>query len=182
MTDLTRRLLAVAAFSMIAATANAQEPVSAAAITGKDFLASFAGNWRGSGEAKVNPKSAPTKVTCKLSAVFDAGQSLLSNNGRCGTTQGSQEMSGRVAADGDALKGEFIAGMDTSKLRKQRLTLVDGTLVSEAEMDDENGGKVIKLRTVLTQPKDGAFVVQNQFYDWAKASWITGGEIAFKKQ
>lgn len=156
--------------------------VTAEADSGRAFLEALAGDWRGTGDAKINPMAATTRITCKLTAVFDPAQSILSNSGRCGTTQGSQEVEGSLAAVGDTLKGEFIAGVETDKFRKQTLRLVDDRLVVEAEMDNEQGGKVHRLRTVLTKPTDGAFVVQNQFYDWDKATWIVGGEINFQKQ
>ena len=171
---------------MIAAPASAQQAVRASvaapAESGKAFLASFAGDWRGAGNAKASPKSSATRITCRLTAVFDSNRAVLNNNGRCGTTQGSREVTGSLAAVGDSLRGEFIAGVDTSKLQKQRLSFGGDRLVVEAEIANEQGGKVHRLRTVLTKPQDGAFVVQNQFYDWDKAAWVVGGEIAFKKQ
>lgn len=156
--------------------------VSPAADRSQAFLAAFAGDWRGSGDAKAAPNSAATRVTCRLTAVYDAGKAALSNSGRCGTTQGSREVSGVLSAAGGALKGQFISGVDTSKLLKQRMNLGNDALVVEAEMENPQGGKIHRLRTVLTKPQGGSFVVRNQFYDWDKAAWITGGEIAFRKQ
>jgi hypothetical protein len=185
MKNTTTVLLAAAAlFAGIQAT-SAQQVVTASASaggSGTDFLAAFAGEWRGSGDAKMTPRSSTTRITCKLTAVFDAAQSLLSNSGRCGTTKGSQAVTGSMRAAGGQLKGEFITGMDTSKLQKQKLSFNDTSLVVEAEMANEQGGKVHRLRTVLTKPQGGSFVVQSQFYDWDKAAWVSGGQIAFKKQ
>jgi hypothetical protein len=178
-------LLASAALLTAANVASAQQVVTASANTGgagTDFLAAFAGEWRGSGEARMTPKSNGTRITCKLTAVFDSGQSVLSNTGRCGTTKGSQAVTGSLRSSGGQLKGEFITGMDTSKLQKQKLSFNNDSLVVEAEMTNEQGGKVHRLRTVLTKPQGGSFVVSNQFYDWEKATWVTGGQIAFQKQ
>lgn len=177
--------MAAAAAVLLSATmgASAQEAIPASMTSiGKDFLAAFAGNWRGSGEARSNPRSAPMRISCRLTAVFDSVQSILSNTGRCGTTKGSREVSGRLLATGGDLKGEFISGVDTSRLQRQRMSLSGNALVVEAEMDNEQGGKVHRLRTVLTKPSGGSFVVQNQFYDWETSAWVSGGEIAFKKQ
>ncbi|MBX3531534.1 MAG: hypothetical protein KF849_13065 [Rhizobiaceae bacterium] len=178
-------LLASAALFVAANLASAQQVVTASATTGgggTDFLAAFAGEWRGSGEARMTPRSSGTRITCKLTAVFDAAQALLSNSGRCGTTKGSQAVTGSMQATGGQLKGEFITGMDTSKLQKQKLSFNSTSLTVEAEMANEQGGKVHRLRTVLTKPQGGSFVVQSQFYDWDKATWVSGGQIAFKKQ
>jgi hypothetical protein len=179
-------LVAAAAIATTAQFAAAQQIVPAAAAAepapAKEFLAALAGNWRGSGEAKLSPVSKATRVQCKLTAVFDSVQAVLSNNGRCGTTAGSQDVNGSLSAVGDNLVGEFIGGMDSEKLQKQRLSFANDTLVVEAEMANEQGGKVHRLRTVMTKPSSGAFVVQNQFYDWDRAAWVVGGQIAFKKQ
>lgn len=178
-------LLGAVAILAFAQTAPAQQVVPASAdMAGKSsaFLAAFAGNWRGSGDAKLTPRTAPTRIQCRLSAVFDSVQAVLTNSGKCGTTKGTQDIKGALAAVGDTLTGEFIEGVDTSKLQKQRLRLVEDTLVLEAEMPDDNGGKVHRLRTLLTKPQGGRFVVQNQFYDWATANWVVGGEIAFQQQ
>lgn len=185
MTKTTKALLGAAALLLAVPAANAQQLVAATANAGSagpTFLAAFAGDWRGSGDARVNLQSAATKITCRLTAVFDAAQAVLSNSGRCGTTKGSQAVSGTMSASGGQLRGEFMTGMDTSKLQKQRLSFRNNSLVVEAEVANEHGGKVHRLRTVLTKPQNGAFVVQSQFYDWDKAAWITGGQIAFRKQ
>ncbi len=182
-----RLCIAAAAFvTFAAASAMAQETVQASATlataSGKDFLAALAGNWRGSGDAQATPRTAPTRISCRLSAVYDPARAVLTNSGRCGTTKGSQDVNGTLSAAGDTLKGAFVSGFDSDKLQNQRMQLRPDALVVEAEMANDGGGKVHKLRTVLTKPKNGAFVVQNQFYDWDKAVWIIGGEIAFRKQ
>jgi hypothetical protein len=41
---------------------------------------------------------------------------------------------------------------------------------------------MLKMRTFLTAPKDGAFLVQSQFYDRSKQSWVVAGEIEFRKE
>jgi hypothetical protein len=85
-----------------------------------------------------------------------------------------------VQARGDELTGDFLGGTATQAVTNQRLRVVDGTIVSEGEV--ESSGKVLKLRTLLTPPKDGAFMVQSQFYDWGQKSWVVAGEIEFRKQ
>jgi hypothetical protein len=181
----------VAAALALAAPAHAQQetagttPLAVAGepVSSKAFLAALAGDWRGAGEASMNPRSKPTRVSCRLNAVFDSVQSVLTNNGRCGTTQGARDVKGTLAAtDDDGLSGAFIAGLDTEKLQKQSLRYADNMLVAEGEMPDGEGGKVTRLRTFLTLPRDGAFVVQNQFYDWAKAAWVVAGEIEFRRE
>jgi len=144
------------------------------------LLSAYQGDWRGSGEARPNPQSEPMRVSCKISAVFDSDKVALLNTGRCGTTSGARNLNGRIEARGDAISGDFLGGTATQDVTNQRLRVVDGMIVSEAEL--ENAGKVWKLRTFLTAPKDDAFLVQSQFYDHASKNWVVAGEIEFRKQ
>ena len=170
------RLGAVATAAGIAALGG----VSAAFADNSSLLAAYQGDWRGSGEARPNPQSEPMRVSCKISAVFDSSQVALVNKGRCGSTQGTRNLAGTLKASGEALTGEFLGNVAAQGVVNQRLRVVDGMIVSEAEM--ENSGKMLKLRTFLTAPKDGAFLVQSQFYDRAKQSWVVAGEIEFRKE
>lgn len=155
-------------------------PAEAEAQDGAQLLASFQGNWRGSGETRPNPQSKPMRVTCKISASFDAANESLVNKGRCGSTQGTRKLDGTLKLDGDRLAGEFLGNAAPPGLQNQKLRIVKDMIVSEAEM--ENAGKMLKLRTFFMQPKDGAFLVQSQFYDYAKKDWVVAGEIEFKKE
>jgi hypothetical protein len=174
--DCILRLGAAAAVagSAMLASANAAHADSSA------LLAAYQGDWRGSGEARPNPQSEPTRVTCRISAVFDSDRAALVNKGRCGSTQGSRNLNGTLKASGDAITGDFLGGTATQAVTNQRLRVVDGMIVSEGEM--ESSGKVLRLRTFLTPPKDGAFRVQSQFYDWGEKDWVVAGEIEFRKQ
>lgn len=148
---------------------------------GSDVLAAYEGDWRGSGEARPNPQSQPTRVSCKISATFDAAKAALFNTGRCGTTQGTRKLEGSIVASGDALSGDLFGNAATpAGVTNQKLSIKDGMIVSEGEM--ETSGKVLKLRTFLTTPKDGAFLMQSQFYDWGTKDWIVAGEIEFRKE
>ena len=153
---------------------------SASFADSSTLLAAYQGDWRGSGEARPNPQSDPMRVTCKISATFDSSKIALFNTGRCGSTQGARKLNGKIEAKGDSITGDFLGGTATQDVTNQRLRVVDDMIVSEAEM--ENAGKVWKLRTFLTAPKDGAFLVQSQFYDHAKKDWVVAGEIEFRKQ
>lgn len=144
------------------------------------LLAAYQGDWRGGGEARPSPQSEPVRVSCKISAVFDSARVALLNKGRCGSTQGARNLNGTLKASGEALTGDFLGGTGTQGMVNQRLRIVDGMIVSEGEM--ENAGKMLKLRTFVTAPKDGAFLVQSQFYDRARNSWVVAGEIEFRKQ
>lgn len=144
------------------------------------LLAAYQGDWRGSGEARPNPQSQPLRVSCRISAVFDPSRTALSNTGRCGTTQGSRNLNGTLTARGEALSGDFFGGTATQEVTNQKLRVADGMIVSEGEM--QSSGKVLRLRTFLTPPKDGSFLVQSQFYDWGTRSWVVAGEIKFSKQ
>jgi hypothetical protein len=170
------RLGAAASVAGIAALADA----NAALADSSTLLAAYQGDWRGSGEARPNPQSQPMRISCKISATFDSAKSALFNKGRCGSTQGTRNLNGTVQARGDGLTGDFLGGTATQAVTNQRLRVVDGTIVSEGEV--ESSGKVLKLRTLLTPPKDGAFMVQSQFYDWGQKSWVVEGEIEFRKQ
>lgn len=153
---------------------------SVAAADSSTLLSAYSGDWRGSGEARPNPQSKPMRVSCKISATFDSAKAALFNKGRCGSTQGSRNLNGKLQASGDGLTGDFLGGTATQAVTNQKLHVMDGMIVSEGEM--ENAGKVLKLRTFLTPPKDGAFLVQSQFYDWATKNWVVAGEIEFRKQ
>jgi hypothetical protein len=153
---------------------------NAALADNSTLLAAYQGDWRGSGEARPNPQSEPTRISCKISAVFDSAQVALVNKGRCGSTQGTRNLNGTLKASGEALTGEFLSNAAAQGVVNQRLRVVDDMIVSEAEMEDS--GKMLKLRTFLTPPKDGAFMVQSQFYDRAKQSWVVASEIEFRKE
>lgn len=176
MPDRALRLGAAAMAAGIAAFAGA----NTAHADNSALLAAYQGDWRGSGEARPNPQSEPMRVSCKISAVFDSSQVALVNKGRCGSTQGTRNLAGTLKASGEALTGEFLGNAAAQGVVNQRMRVVDGMIVSEAEM--ENSGKMLKLRTFLTPPKDGAFLVQSQFYDRAKQSWVVAGEIEFRKE
>jgi len=155
--------------------------MNAALADSSTLLAAYEGNWRGSGEARPNPQSEPMRVSCKISAVFDDAKVALFNKGRCGSTQGTRNLNGTLqASGGGALTGDFLGNAAAQGVTNQKLRVVDDMIVSEAEM--ENAGKMLKLRTFLTPPKNGTFLVQSQFYDRAKNSWVVAGEIEFRKE
>jgi hypothetical protein len=173
------RILRIGAAASLAGIAVATSANFASADS-STLLSAYQGDWRGNGEARPNPHSDPMRVSCKISAVFDSAKVALFNKGRCGSTQGSRNLNGKLEAAGDGITGDFFGGTATQDVVNQRLRVVDGMIVSEAEM--ENAGKMWKLRTFLTAPKDGAFLVQSQFYDHAAKSWVVAGEIEFRKQ
>lgn len=168
----------LAAAAVAAATTTAAVPASA--TDGAALLASYQGNWRGSGEARPNPQSDPIRVSCKIAAVYDAAGEALSNKGKCGTTQGTRNLAGTLKLQGEDLTGDFLGSAAEPGVVNQRVHIFNDMIVSEAEM--ENAGKMLKLRTFFTQPKDGAFTVQSQFFDRAKNDWVVAGEIEFKKE
>lgn len=176
MLDRILRVGAAASVAGIAILAGA----NAVLADNSTLLAAYQGDWRGSGEARPNPQSEPMRVSCKISAVFDSAQVALVNKGRCGSTQGSRNLAGTLKASGETLTGDFLSNAAAQGVVNPRLRVVDGMIVSEAEM--ENAGKMLKLRTFFTPPKDGAFLVQSQFYDHAKQSWVVAGEIEFRKE
>lgn len=174
------RILRTGACAMIAAAA-VMVAVPGAIADGAQMLAAYEGDWRGDGEARPNPQSKPTRVSCKISAVFDPSTSALSNTGRCGTTQGARKLEGTLVAKGDALSGDLFGNAATpAGVTNQKLRIADGMIVSEGQI--ETSGKVTRLRTFLTAPKDGAFTMQSQFYDWGTKDWIVAGEIEFRKE
>lgn len=169
------RILAIATAAMLAA---GQSP-SIAAADDAAFLSAYQGEWRGSGEARPNPRSKPMRISCRISAAFDPAAAQLASSGKCGSTQGSRNLNGTVTIDGDRLQGDFLGATAVSGLQKQSLKIDQNMLISEAEVED--AGKMLRIRTFLTQPQDDQFLVQSQFYDRAASQWVVASEIEFRR-
>ncbi len=155
-------------------------PAAAQSSTADHILAAYQGDWRGSGEARPNIRSEPTRVTCRISARYDPGEVALSNEGKCGTTQGSRKLNAKLSAVGDELTGNFLGAAANQGLINPRLRIAQNMIVSEAQVED--AGKMVKVRTFVTPPKDNAFLVQSQYFDRATNSWVVSGEIEFRRQ
>lgn len=171
------RVLKAAAFALaLGAPATAQSlPSDSAAI-----LAAYQGDWRGSGEARPNFRSDPTRITCRISAEFDPAEIALLNKGKCGTTQGTRNLQGKLTAKGAKLTGDFLGAAANAGLVNPSLRIAEDMIVSEAQVED--AGKMVKVRTFITPPQDDAFLVQSQYLDRATNSWIVAGEIEFRRQ
>ena len=157
-------------------------PATAQSLPGDSagILAAYQGDWRGSGEARPNLRSNLTRITCRISATFDAVETALRNKGKCGTTQGTRNLKGTLTADGESLTGDFLGAAANHGLINPRLRIADKMIVSEAEVED--AGKMVKVRTFVTPPEGDAFRVQSQYFDRASNSWVVSGEIEFRRQ
>ncbi|MBO6717694.1 MAG: hypothetical protein JJ913_07040 [Rhizobiaceae bacterium] len=146
----------------------------------EQILAAYQGDWRGSGEARPNFRSEPTRVTCRISARYKPSETALVNEGRCGTTQGARDLKGKLAIAGEELTGDFLGAAANYGLLNPRLRIAENMIVSEAEVED--AGKMVRVRTFITPPQDDTFLVQSQYYDRASESWIVSSEIEFRRQ
>jgi len=169
------RIAAIAALTLGALTAHAP-----AQTDGAEFLSAYAGEWRGSGETRPDPRSEPTRVTCRVSAIFDENAGALRNKGRCGTTRGTRDLNGTLRLDGANLTGDFLGQAAASGLVNPRARIDQNMIVSEAEVPD--GAKMVRVRTFLTHPEDGSFRVQSQYFDRDANQWIVAGELEFTRQ
>lgn len=147
---------------------------------GARVLAAYQGDWRGAGEARPDLRSDPTRITCRISARFDPADVALRNEGKCGTTKGTRDLKGTLSMEGGELTGDFLGAAAHRGLVSPRLRIVDDMIVSEAYVED--AGKMVKVRTFLTPPEDGAFLVQSQYFDRSANSWVVSGEIEFRRQ
>jgi hypothetical protein len=167
-------IAAICAALGLSAGAHSQEADSAT------ILAAYQGDWRGSGEARPNFRSEPTRITCRISARFDPQEVSLANDGKCGTTQGSRDLKGKLLVNGDGLTGDFLGAAANVGLVNPSLRIAENMIVSEAQVED--AGKMVKVRTFVTPPADNTFLVQSQYFDRATNSWIVSGEIEFRRQ
>ncbi len=147
-----------------------------------DFLASFSGEWRGSGEARENPKADLQKIRCSLKASFDASSRSLTTSGKCGTTQGTRSLDGRMTASGNSINGNLFSELDKAQILSQRSTLQGDVLISEASYRTANEGKLIRTRTSLRKPSGGSFTVKGQIYDDAARRWVEAADVTFSKR
>lgn len=150
------------------------------AADGAAILAAYQGDWRGSGEARPNLRSEPTRITCRISARYDAQEGELANNGKCGTTKGTRDLNGTLSIESGGLTGDFLGAAANQGLVNPRLRIVDDMIVTEAEVED--AGKMVKIRTFVTPPEGDAFRVQSQFFDRSANEWVVSGEIEFRRQ
>lgn len=150
------------------------------ALDGPAILSAYQGDWRGSGEARPNLRSELTKITCRISATYNPQEAALSNTGKCGTTKGAQKLDGKLSIVGDELTGNFLGAAANYGLVNARLRIAEDMIVTEAQVED--AGKMVKVRTFVTPPKDNVFLVQSQFFDRASNSWVVSGEIEFRRQ
>ncbi len=167
--------LGAAAIAGAAILATAAQAADDAAV-----LAAYQGDWRGSGEVRPNPRSDLTRITCRISADFDAGNATLSNNGKCGTTQGSRNLKGKLSISGGALTGDFLGAAANYGMINPSVRIAENMIVSSAQVED--AGKMVKVRTFITPPDGNAFLVQSQFFDRDSNSWVVSGEIEFRRQ
>lgn len=165
----------IAAAAILAAGAG---PLQAS--DGAEILSAYQGDWRGSGEARPNLRSDLTRITCRISASYDAREVALSNSGKCGTTKGSQKLEGKLSIVGDQLTGNFLGAAANHGLVNATLRIAENMIVTEAQVED--AGKMVKVRTFVTPPKDDMFLVQSQYFDRASNSWVVSGEIEFRRQ
>lgn len=175
---MSRRLTTFTA-AAIATGLGATGMAGAQPTSSAEFLSAYEGNWRGSGESRPNLRSEPTRITCRISASFDEQAAALTNEGRCGTTQGSRNLRGTMQADGQRLRGDFLGQATAAGLMNPRAKIDQNMIVSEAEV--EQGSSVVRVRTFLTHPVDGAFRVQSQFFDRSANEWVISGEINFTR-
>lgn len=171
----TRAKLAAAAIALAAAF-----PAAPAFADATDFLSAFEGQWRGSGQARLKADSEPTRVSCRFDTTFDAAQARLQNRGKCGSTQGSRNVSGTVTANGNSVSGTFIGGDPTEKVIEQTTRLNGDVLVSEVTLQGRQ--KVTRLRTAVSRPVDGQFTVTSEAFDFQSRTWKNAAQMDFRRQ
>lgn len=177
MRDSVLRLVKI---TVLAAALGAPATAQSVPADAAHILAAYQGNWRGNGEARPNLRSEPTRVTCRITARYDPEEVALNNEGKCGTTQGTRNLEGKLSVEGEELTGDFLGAAANHGLVNPRLRIADNMIVSEAEV--EEAGKMVKVRTFVTPPEDNTFLVQSQYFDRSTNSWVVSGEIEFRRQ
>lgn len=168
------RLSLLAALAVGSAVTGAQAQDTAA------FLGSFTGNWRGAGEARLDLKGDPTRVSCKVSATFEAGKVMLTNSGRCGTTKGTKNVRGFIRERNGKLVGDFLGALKPEEIMRQNIRISGGQLVAETTIEDK--GKMVKVRTLLTGPENDSFGVRTEVFNRDAGRWESAAELRFQRQ
>ena len=150
-----------------------------ASADSSDFLAAFAGQWRGQGMARENPKAELKQIRCSLSASFDAGSKTLTTSGKCGTTQGTRSLDGTMRATSSGISGQLMGTLPDEHVISQGSSLQGDTLLTDMTFRTGGNGKLVRVRTRLDKPAGGGFAVHSQLYDDAAQRWVNSADITF---
>lgn len=153
---------------------------TARAETATDFLSSLEGSYSGRGEATVigDKKS---KVSCKISNVFEESQSSLVVSGECASTRGKGKISGSIVASGGNLRGNFLSPRKGMEVTQSSGSYSDGTMQLSSSMVDQEVGRLTKVRQIITRTETGiaaAFFV----FDNATQTYEPSGNITLRKR
>ncbi|WP_432284269.1 hypothetical protein SLT36_21070 [Aminobacter sp. BA135] len=143
--------------------------LSAAVVAETDFLQSLSGSWRGSGQVRLRPDTAPVPVVCTLQSL-SKGTSLNLD----GTCRAKIVFSRRIGvdlrADGKHYSGTYVGSRrgtaslagsrsgDTLNLRINWPDRGSGARVATMQVASRTAGKM-RIVTVERHPQTGSSIV-----------------------
>ena len=151
----------------------------AQAQTAADFLKSLEGDYSGRGNARfIGDKS--QRIACKVSSVFDESASKLVVTGECAGTQGKGTISGAITAMNDQLDGSFVSPRKGMTVTQSSGQLEGETMQLSTSMVDENAGRLVRIRQVISKTEEG---IDAQFFtfDNGTNSYQPSGEIQLNR-
>lgn len=149
------------------------------AQTAADFLKSLEGDYAGRGNARlIGDKS--QRIACKISSVFDDSASKLVVSGECAGTQGKGTINGAITAMNDQLDGSFVSPRKGMTVTQSSGQLEGETLQLSTSMVDENAGRLVRIRQVISKTEDG---IDARFFtfDNGTNSYEPSGQIQLNK-
>lgn len=153
-------------------------PGDAHAETASEFLASMAGDYSGSGKARVIGQNLET-IACKIRNDFANGK--LQVSGECASTKGKGKVTGAISANGNSLSGTFVAPRPNVEITKSSGQFMDGQLVLSASMMDNQIGKLIRVRQIVSRSGQG-LNAEFFLYDNATKTYKPSGNIKLKRR